>query len=265
MSVVDGDGQPVAGATVRVDGLARAPQTAAAASFELDRSLVGHGIDVEKAGFLLHQNFVPAASRSLDLFAVPRSVDKSWVKLILYDGTINSSGKLARLTRPVSIVRGTSVPPAAWASVQPVWREAASRMTSVTGFVYQLADAPVSGTSVYTVELAPSLAYWGYFQWYGARDTIESGTVQFLNLDRLGQLNLILHELTHGFGLSHSNLTDDLMHPLVIATAHSERELSVVAAIKRRPAGTAWEDDVRTATGTSGEEPTTRAFGCGKP
>jgi hypothetical protein len=262
VSVVDGSGQGVAGAVLRVDGVERAPQAGSASSFELERALAGHSLGIEKAGFLLHQNFVPTASRSLDLFAVPASVDKSWVKLILYDGTINTSGKLARLTRPVSIVRGASVPVADWTSVLPVWREAAARMTSVTGFAFQVADAPLSGTSVYTVELAPTIRYWANFRWYGGRDTIESGTMQFLNQDRLGQENLILHELTHGFGLSHSSLPDDLMYPLVYATAHSPRELSIVDGVKRQPPGTAWEDDVRGALAASLEARSSRAFGC---
>jgi len=263
VSVVDGSGQPVPGVSLRVDGVDRAAQAGSPASFALDRSLVGHALEIEKAGFLLHQNLVPTASRALDLFAVPASADKPWVKLILYDGTINTSGRLARLTRPVSIVRGASVPPADWASVLPLWQEAAARMSSVTGFSFQVAEAPASGTSVYTVELAPALKYWAYFQWFGSHDTIESGTVQFLNQERLGQLNLILHELTHGFGLSHSNLTDDLMYPLVYVNAHSPRELAVVDAVRRRPAGTSWEDDVRGATAALSERAASRAFGCG--
>ena len=105
------------------------------------------------------------------------------------------------------------------------------------------------GTVPYTFELSPDLATGGYFEWFGSADTIQRGTVQFRTAARMADFSLVLHELTHGFGLSHSDRVSDVMHPSAVAEAHSERERSVIDAVKRRPPGTAFEDNVRGAHG----------------
>src|SRR5262249_62070383 len=114
VSVVDASGRPVPGVSFRVDGVVRAAQAGSSASFELDRTLIGHSLDIEKAGFLLHQDSVPPASRSLELFAVPPTEARAGVKLILYDGTINVSASLARLTLPGPHDRGPPDSPPTW-------------------------------------------------------------------------------------------------------------------------------------------------------
>lgn len=263
VSLVDGDGAPVLDLALSVDGVPRAPRTPGGSVFDLDRSLAGHPLDAQKDGFLLYQAFVPDRDRPLDLFPVPRDGSKAWIKSLLYDGVINRSGNLARLTKPVSLVRGETLTADEWAGVRDVIEAAALRMGGVTGYSFQLTDAPLPGTVVYTFDLAPTLSFGGYFEWSGSADVIERGTVQFRNLDRLRDFSLVLHELTHGFGLSHSDRASDVMHPSAVTEAHSERELSVIASIKRRPPGTAYEDNVRVATGSLGRGASSGSLACG--
>jgi hypothetical protein len=138
-------------------------------------------------------------------------------------------------------------------------------MGGVTGLSFQVADQLVSGTVPYTFEVRPTLGYGGYFEWFGTGDTIQRGTVQFRHLEYMADFSLVLHELTHEFGLSHSDLDSDVMHPSAVSETHSGRELSVIAAVRRRPPGTAYEDNVRAATGTLGRGPTSGSAGCGPP
>jgi hypothetical protein len=140
---------------------------------------------------------------------------------------------------------------------------AAERMGGITGFSFQLADQAAPGTVPYTFELEPTLSLGGYFEWFGSGDVIQRGTVQFRTVERMADFSLVLHELTHGFGLSHSDRVSDVMHPSAVTEAHSERELSVIASVKRRPPGTAYEDNVRVATGALGREPTSGSSACG--
>jgi hypothetical protein len=263
VSLVEGDGGPVTSAALRVDGVLRAPRTPGGNVFDLDRSLVGHALDADKDGFLVHQAFVPDRDRSLDLFEVPRDGSKAWIKNLLYDGAINRSGNLARLTRPVSLLRGASVPMGDWERVRGVLTAAALRMGGVTGFSFQVADQAPPGTVPYTFELTPNLGNAGYFEWFGSADVIERATVQFRTVARMEDFSLVLHELTHGFGLSHSDRVSDVMHPSAVTEAHSERELSVIASVKRRPPGTAYEDNVRGATGTLRRGPASGSSACG--
>jgi len=265
LSLVDASGNDVSDARLQVDGVARSPRTAGGNVFDLDRSVVGHAMDVDRDGFLLHQTFVPDGDRRLDLFAVPRDGSKEWIHALLYDGVINRSFNLARLTRPVSILRGASVPVPDWEGVRSTVEAVANRMGGVTGVSFQVADQLVAGTVPYTFELTPTLGYGGYFEWFGAGDTIQRGTVQFRSIDYMADFSLVLHELTHGFGLSHSDRASDVMHPSAVSESHSERELSVIAAIKRRPPGTAYEDNVRGATGSLGRGPTSGSAACGPP
>jgi hypothetical protein len=264
VSLVDGNGAPVTGLALRVDGVPRSPRTPGGNVFDLERSLVGHALDAEKDGFLLHQAFVPDRDRPLDLFPVPPDGSKAWIKALLYDGVINRSGNLARLTRPVSLLRGASLSAADWERVRSVIAAAADRMGGVTGLSFQVVDQAAPGTVPFTFELAPSLGFGGYFEWFGAGDVIQRGTVQFRTVERMADFSLVLHELTHGFGLSHSDRASDVMHPSAVTEAHSERELSVIASIKRRPPGTAYEDNVRGATGALGRNPTSGSSACGR-
>lgn len=252
IAIVDGNDAPVPGAILTIDGVEQSPRDPGGHEFELERSLVGHALDVRRDGFLVHQNLVPDRDLGLDLFAVPASASKTWLRNLLYDGVVNESGTLARLQREVSIVRGASFDPEAWVRARPTWEQAARRMTDVTGYSFQLAESPLPGSTVYTVELDPTLAYGGYFRWFGSRNRIERGTVSFRTTELLRDFSLVLHELTHGFGLSHSDFRADVMHPSAVSENHQPRELSVVAAVKRRPPGTAWEDNVRDATGALG-------------
>lgn len=263
VSLVDGDDGPVAGVALRVDGVLRTPRTPGGNVFDLDRSLVGHALDAERDGFLVHQTFVPDRDRPIDLFEVPQGGSKAWMKNLLYDGVINRSGNLARLTRGVSLLRGQSVPAADWERARGVLEAAALRMGGVTGFPFQVADRPLPGTVPYTFEITPDLPTGGYFEWFGSADTIERGTVQFRTAARMADFSLVLHELTHGFGLSHSDRASDLMHPSAVAEAHSERERSVIDAVKRRPPGTAFEDNVRGALGARRLGATSGSSACG--
>ena len=263
VSLVEGDGGPVSGVALRVDGVLRAPRTQGGSVFDLDRSLVGHALDAERAGFLVHQTFVPDRDRPIDLFEVPKDGSKAWIKNLLYDGAINRSGNLARLTRGVSLLRGASVPAGDWERARGVLAAAADRMGGVTGFPFQVADRLLPGTVPYTFELSSDLPTGGYFEWFGSDDTIERGTVQFRTAARMADFSLVLHELTHGFGLSHSDRVSDVMHPSAVAEAHSERERSVIDAIKHRPAGTAFEDNVRGALGARRLGPTSGSSACG--
>jgi hypothetical protein len=253
----------VPGATLKVDGTLRAPRTAGGSVFDIEGSLAGHALDVEKDGFLVHQNFVPDRDRALDLFEIPRDGSKAWIQALLYDGVISRSGTLARLLRPVAIVRGPSVPPEVWTGARAVWEEATERMGGVTGYAFELTEQPAAGSIAYTVELNPSLSSAGRFDWSGTNNVIERGTIQFRTPERLRQFSIVLHELTHGFGLSHSDRVSDLMHPSAVATAHSERELAVVSAVKRRPANTAFEDNVRNATSALAAASVSRSYACG--
>jgi hypothetical protein len=265
LSLVDGDGNAVSEARVQVDGVLRSARTAGGSIFDLDRGVVGHALEIDRDGFLLHQDFVPDRDRMLDLFAIPRDASKDWIHTLLYDGVINRSFNLARLTRPVSILRGASVSAADWEGVRGAIEAVANRMGGVTGLSFQVADQLVSGTVPYTFELTPTLGYGAYFEWFGAGDTIQRGTVQFRSVSRMADFSLVLHELTHGFGLSHSDRVSDVMHPSAVSETHSEREQAVIAAIKRRPPGTAYEDNVRAATGSLGRGPTSGSAACGAP
>jgi hypothetical protein len=263
LTVVDGEGTPVTGATLKVDGVSRSARVPAGHVFDVEGALAGHALDIERDGFLVHQNFVPEADRTLDLFEVPRDGSKAWIRTFLYDGVISLNGTLARLLQPVSIVRGNTITAADWARVRPVWEEAAERLSGVTGYSFRLASEPQAGTVAFTVDLDPALAFGGYFQWTGRSNVIGQGTVRFRNLDRLGQFSLVLHELTHGFGLSHSDRTIDVMHPSAVSSTHTERELLVIAAVRRRPANTAFEDNVRAATSAAAGS-VSRAYTCGE-
>ena len=263
LSLVDGDGSAIPDVSLRVDGVPQAPRVPGGHVFDLEPGLVGRGLEADKEGFLLHQAFVPAQDRALDLFEVPRDGSKEWIRNLLYDGVINRSGRLARLTRPVSVVRGESVPPEEWEYALPLLRAAAERMTAVTGFAFEVADQPAIGTVPYTVELEGNLTHLGYFQWTGTADTIQRGTIRFRDAGRMNDFSLVLHELTHGFGLSHSDRITDVMHPFAFAETHTAREQSVIAAVRRRPPGTAYEDDVRGATGPLGHVAASGSSFCG--
>jgi hypothetical protein len=263
VSLVDGDGAPVEGATLKVDGIGRAPRSVGGSVFDLERGLVGHALDVERDGYLVHQALVPERERRFDLFEVPADASKTWIQNLLYDGVINRSGRLARLTRGVSIVRGASVPEADWARARDVLALAADRMGGVTGFPFQVVDEALPGTVSYRVELDPSISYGAYFEWRGTDDVIERATVAFRTPGLMSDFSLVLHELTHGFGLSHSDRRSDVMHPAAVTDTHSDRELLVISSVKRRPPGTSFEDNVRTATGALSRTPTTGAHGCG--
>jgi hypothetical protein len=265
VSFVDGSGQPLADVALEVDGVLRPPRTAGGNVFDLDRGLVGHALDADRDGFLLHQGFVPDRERTLDLFPVPRDGSKAWIRALLYDGVINRSGNLARLNRPVSLLRGNSVPIESWEGARGVLAAVADRMGGVTGFSFALAERQLPGTVPYTFELAPTLGYGAYFEWTGAGDVIERGTIQFKSAARMSDFSLVLHELTHGFGLSHSDRVSDVMHPSAAAEAHSERERSVIDSVKRRPPGTAYEDNVRAAMGSMSRAPSSGSFSCGPP
>jgi hypothetical protein len=264
VSLVDGDGGSVAGVALRVDGALRAPRTAGGNVFDLDRTLVAHALDAERDGFLVHQTLVPDRDQALDLFEVPPDGSKAWIKNLLYDGVINRSGNLARLTRPVTLLRGASVSVQDWERARDVLAAAADRMGGVTGFSFQLADAVRPGTVPYTFEITPDLATGAYFEWFGTGDTIERATVQFRGASRMTDFSLVLHELTHGFGLSHSDRASDVMHPSAVAETHSERERSVIDSVKRRPPGTAYEDNVRGATGARRMGSTSGSSFCGR-
>jgi hypothetical protein len=265
LSIVDGEGNAVSAARLVVDGVARAARTAEGNVYDLERGVVGHAMEVDREGFLLHQGFVPDRDRALDLFALPPDGSKAWIRALLYDGVINRSSNLARLTRPVSILRGSSVSAGDWERVRGPVEAVANRMGGITGFSFQLRDQLVPGTVPYTFELTPNLGYGGYFEWFGAGDTIQRGTVQFRSVEHMEDFSLVLHELTHGFGLSHSDRVSDVMHPSAVSDTHSARELSVIATIKRRPPGTAYEDNVRAATGALARGPTFGSLGCGTP
>lgn len=176
LTVVDGRGQLVPNAVLKVDGVVRLPRNPSGPLFEIERTLVGHALDLEREGFLLHQTFVPDRDRTLDLFEVPEGAGKAWVQALLYDGVISRNGTLARLLKPVSIVRATSLPAPTWADVRPIWEEAASAVTA----------------------------------------------------------------------------------------QHSDRELAMLAAVKRRPAGTAFEDNVRGAAASSAATTGGRSYHCGE-
>lgn len=265
LSIVDGRGQPVPNAVLKVDGAARPPRSPGGPFFEIERSLAGHALDIEKDGFLVHQTYVPDRDRTLDLFEVPEGADKAWVEAFLYDGVISRNGTLARLLRPVCIVRGASVPAAIWADVRPVWEWAADRMGAVTGYPFRLADQVDAGSVGFTVELDPTLASGGYLDWFGTGNSIDRGTVRFRTRSHLARPSLVLHELTHGFGFSHSDRTVDVMHPSAVTAEHSDRELAMVAAVKRRPPGTAFEDDVRHAAASQARTVGGQSFHCGEP
>jgi hypothetical protein len=265
VSLVDGEGGPVSGVALRVDGVLRAPRTPGGNVFDLDRSLIGHALDAEKDGFLVHQAFVPARDRPLDLFPVPADGSKAWIKSMLYDGVINGNGTLARLTRPVSLVPGASLTALDWARVRDVVEAAGMRMGGITGLPFQMADQPLGGTVAYTFDVDPAMPFTAYFEWSGRGDVIERGAVRFRSLDRMREFRTVLHELTHGFGLSHSDRSRDLMFPAPATDAHSERELLLVAAVKRRPPGTAFEDNVRAATGSQARGASSGSFECGPP
>jgi len=264
IAVVDGSGQPVPGAAVRVDGGPRSPRVPGGHVFDIERSLTGRPLDIDKGGFLIHETVVPDADRSLDLFAVPPDGSKAWIRALLYDGVISTSGTLARLLHPVSIVRGASVPPEAWAEVRSVWEQAAEQISDVTGYAFRLAAEPLAGSITYTIELDPTLTYGGYFNWSGHGNVIATGTIRFRGPGPLGAGSLVLHELTHGFGLSHSDRTSDVMHPSAVSSLHSERERVVIEAVRRRPPNTAFEDNVRDATRALARGLVTREFVCGQ-
>jgi len=263
VAVVDGSGQPVSGAVLRVDGVFRPPRVPGGHVFDIERSLTGRPLDIDKGGFLIHETVVPDADRSLDLFAVPRDGSKAWIQALLYDGVISTSGTLARLLHPVSIVRGASVPSEVWAEVRGVWEHAAEQISDVTGYAFRLATEPMAGSISYTVELDPTLTYGGYFNWSGPGNVIATGTMRFRGPGPLGAESLVLHELTHGFGLSHSDRTSDVMHPSAVSSLHSERERVVIEAVKRRPPNTAFEDNVRDATTALARGVVMREFACG--
>jgi hypothetical protein len=263
LSLVDGDGKAVSDARLEVDGVSRSARTAGGNVFDLDRGVVGHALDVDREGFLLHQDFVPDRDRALDLFAVPKDGSKAWIRALLYDGVIDRSFNLARLTQPVSILRGASVSAEDWEHVRGVVLAASNRMGGVTGLAFQVTDHLLPGTIPYTFELNPTLGYGGYFEWFGAGDTIQRGTVQFRSVEHMASFSLVLHELTHGFGLSHSDRITDVMHPSAVSDTHSERELGVIASVKRRPPGTAYEDNVRAATRVQAREPASGSAACG--
>lgn len=265
LTVVDGRGQPVPNAVLRIDGVARSPRNPSGPVFEVERTLVGHALDIEREGFLLHQTFVPDRDRALDLFEVPEGAGKAWVQAFLYDGVISRSGTLARLLKPVSIVRGASIPAPTWAEVRPIWEEAADRMGAVTGYSFRLVDQVEAGSVAFTVELDPTLATGGYFDWFGTGNSIDRGTVRFRSATHLARPSLVLHELTHGFGFSHSDRTVDVMHPSAVTAEHSDRELAMVAAVKRRPAGTAFEDNVRGAATSLAATTGGQSYHCGDP
>lgn len=249
LTVVDAGGRPLTDAVLKVDGVAQSPRSGSGPVFEIGRALVGHALDIEKEGFLVHQTYVPDRNRELDLFEVPEGASKGWIQAFLYDGVISRNGTLARLSKPVSIVRGASVSAETWADVRAVWGDAAGQMGEATGFAFRLADQVEAGSVAYTVELDPALASGGYFDWFGTGNSIDRGTVRFRTPAHLARPSLVLHELTHGFGFSHSDRTVDVMHPSAVAGEHSDRERAMVAAVKRRPPGTAFEDNVRgTAT-----------------
>jgi hypothetical protein len=264
VTLVDGEGAPVNGAALKVDGTPRAPRVPGGNVFELERALVRHSLDVEREGFLLHQNFVPDRDRALDLFEVPADGSKAWIRTFLYDGVISRNGTLARLLRPVSIVRGASISPDAWARVRAVWEEAAERMSDVTGYPFRLADQAELGTITYTAEINAQLSFAAYFEWTGTNNVIEHGVVSFRTAAGLGQFSLVLHELTHGFGLSHSDRTTDVMHPSAVSPRHSDRELLVIGAVRRRPANTSFEDNVRDATSAIAAGKVSRSYSCGE-
>jgi len=263
LRLVDGDGAPVEGASLLVDGLARAPRAPNGSVFEIERGLAGHALDVQRDGFLVYQTLVPDREAALDLFAVPRDASKAWIRSMLYDGVINRSGNLARLTRPVSLVPGSTLSPSDWARVREVVEAAGLRMGGVTGYAFQVTDQPLPGTVAYTFDVEPGLAFGGYFEWSGRADTIERAAVHFRSLDRMGDFSLVLHELTHGFGLSHSDRLQDVMHPAAVSETHAEREIALIAAVKRRPPGTSFEDNLRTATGSRAQAASSRSFLCG--
>jgi hypothetical protein len=261
--LVGGDGAPVMGAALTVDGTVRAPRMTGGHEFELDRSLVGHALDVDGAGFLVHQNLVPDRDRTLDLFAVPADASKDWIRNLLYDGAISRNGRLARLLRPVSIVRGTTLPLDTWVGVRATWEVAAGRLSGLTGYNFRLTDQAEPGTVAFTVEIDPQLSSGGYFEWTGAGNVIERGIIRFRTAGWLGQFSLVLHELTHGVGLSHSDRTTDVMHATAVSDNHSIRERHVIEAIKRRPANTAYEDNVRAATSSLARGRVSRSYDCG--
>ncbi len=254
VSVVDGAGAPVTDAAVTVDGIARAPRMAGSHVYDVERALVGRALGVDREGFLFHQALVPAQDLVADLFPIPDGGGKTWIRAMLYDAAFSPGGTLVRLLRPVSIVRGASVPDADWARVRSVWEQAAGRMSDVTGTAFRVVEQPEPGTVVYSVEIAPDQATLGMFHWSGPRNVIERGTASFRSNLGLGRLSLVLHELTHGFGLNHSDRATDVMHPEAVSAFHSEREEQLILSLRRRPAQTAFEDDVRNAARSSSGE-----------
>jgi hypothetical protein len=181
--------------------------------------VTGTSIDVDAPTFLLRQTSLGASS---ELLLWPRQsdtgLDEVFTRAVVYGSGAGTGDRLIRWAPDVTRV---AVVPSPEIQSDPIametHRRACAILTDANGVVtFSVDSSPVAGRMIATaVDPTDPLAqtgagihrsYSGYF--------ITGGTIVFRRATGPRSLGVLLHELGHGFGLSHSlNGARDIMGP----------------------------------------------------
>ena len=264
MILVSGEtGLPVAGARVSVSGQAYTSDPAGQVLLS-GLSFASSELDIQATGYLERQTALSASSHLLTLWPrlSPTGLDEEGTARIVYGcgptGCATGAEVLIRLPRGTAVLVPSPEIQADPSAMQALEDGARHLSENTLGKVtIELATGPRAGAASVTVSVDlhdPVILAQGAGavtrRELSAASEIVRASVAFRSLDLVRRLPLVMHELGHVFGLSHSGRASDIMWtgPEIYSLGnYSARERLAIGLMLQRVPGNRLPDDDRAA------------------
>lgn len=253
-AVFDGvSGAPIGAGQVAVGSNPPLPFSAA---FD---ATAGSRVVITASGYLRRDTTL--SSPRIMLWPAADATEEEYVRRLVYVTAIDnvSERSLARLpfgAHEVALSAELDTP-----ANRDVLGRAFARLREATGGAVNFVLG--SASPLVRVSVDPSVApFAGFTNWTSSGGYITSGTVRFVNAERVANEALVLHEFGHMIGLQHSNRGDDVMTSSARIGEFTTRERAAVAMMFQRAAGNRFPDtDSGFAFRSAGSD---AAFSCGR-